>query len=122
MSTFAQLDIEFDKGIATIVLNRPPANAIDRAMYMDIAELFSKPDRIGPELKASDLINRGGANVYPAEIERALREESGVHGCVVAGRADAPLGQPVAVYVQPSAGVNGKELIERLQRRCCVAT
>jgi hypothetical protein len=49
-------------------------------------------------------------------------EESGVHGCVVAGRADAPLGQPVAVYVQPSAGVNGKELIERLQRRCCVAT
>jgi enoyl-CoA hydratase/carnithine racemase len=30
MSTFAHLDIEFDQGIATIVLNRPPANAAGR--------------------------------------------------------------------------------------------
>jgi enoyl-CoA hydratase len=59
MSTFAHLDIEFDQGIATIVLNRPPANAIDRALYMDIAELFSKPDRIGPGLKAIVLTGRG---------------------------------------------------------------
>jgi hypothetical protein len=30
MSIFAHLDIEFDQGIATIVLNRPPANAAGR--------------------------------------------------------------------------------------------
>jgi acyl-CoA synthetase (AMP-forming)/AMP-acid ligase II len=49
-----------------------------------------------PGLKASDSINRGSANVYPAEMERVLREESGVHDCAVAGRADAPLGHTVA--------------------------
>jgi enoyl-CoA hydratase/carnithine racemase len=37
------IDIEFDHGIATIALDRPPANAIDRSMDMGIAELFSKP-------------------------------------------------------------------------------
>jgi acyl-CoA synthetase (AMP-forming)/AMP-acid ligase II len=68
--------------------------------------------------RRSDLINRGGANVYPAEIERVLREESGVHDCAVAGRPDARLGQTIAAYIQPSAGVNGQDLIERLQQRC----
>src|SRR5882762_8474570 len=59
MRTFEYLDIEFDHGIAKIALDRPPANAIDRSMYMGIAELFSKPDRIGAELKAIVLTGRG---------------------------------------------------------------
>jgi acyl-coenzyme A synthetase/AMP-(fatty) acid ligase len=41
-----------------------------------------------------------------------------VHECAVTGRADARLGQTVAAYIQPSAGVNGQDLIERLQQRC----
>jgi acyl-CoA synthetase (AMP-forming)/AMP-acid ligase II len=68
--------------------------------------------------RRSDLINRGGANIYPAEIERVLREEPGVHDCAVAGRPDARLGQTVAAFIQPSVGVNGHDLIERLQQRC----
>jgi long-chain acyl-CoA synthetase len=68
--------------------------------------------------RRSDLINRGGANVYPAEIERVLRGEPGVQDCAVAGRPDARLGQTIAAYIQPSAGVNGQDLIERLQQRC----
>lgn len=34
-------------GVATVLLNRPPANAVDRDMYMEIADLFSAPDRMG---------------------------------------------------------------------------
>jgi long-chain acyl-CoA synthetase len=68
--------------------------------------------------RRSDLINRGGANIYPAEIERVLRQEPGVYDCAVTGRPDPRLGQTVAAYIQPSAGVNDEDLIERLQQRC----
>jgi len=59
MSITNNFDIEFDQGIATITLNRPPANAVDREMYIDIADLFSKPDQIGTGLKAIILTGRG---------------------------------------------------------------
>lgn len=36
-----------DDGVATVLLNRPPANAVDRDMYIEIAELFSNPDVMG---------------------------------------------------------------------------
>lgn len=68
--------------------------------------------------RRNDLINRGGANIYPAEIERVLRAEPGLHDCAVAGRPDERLGQSVAAYVQPSAGVDADELVRRLQQRC----
>jgi long-chain acyl-CoA synthetase len=68
--------------------------------------------------RRSDLINRGGSNIYPAEIERVLRQEPGVRDCAVTGRPDARLGQTVAAYIQPSAGVHGEELIDRLRQRC----
>lgn len=59
MGTFDQLEIQIDEGIATIRMNRPPANAVDRAMYIQIAELFSKPDQITAKLKAIVLTGRG---------------------------------------------------------------
>jgi long-chain acyl-CoA synthetase len=69
-------------------------------------------DRLG------DVINRGGAKVYPAEVERVLMMEPGVHDCAVTARPDRRLGHTVAAYIQPSSGVNGPELIQRLQHRC----
>jgi long-chain acyl-CoA synthetase len=36
----------------------------------------------------------------------------------VTGRPDARLGQTVAAYIQPVAGVDGQELMQRLQQRC----
>jgi enoyl-CoA hydratase/carnithine racemase len=59
MGTFDQLEIQIDEGIATIRMNRPSANAVDRAMYIQIAELFSKPDQITAKLKSIVLTGRG---------------------------------------------------------------
>ena len=59
METFDRLEIEIDAGIATVRLNRPPVNAIDRDLYIQIARLFSQPDRVAPGLKAIVLTGRG---------------------------------------------------------------
>jgi long-chain acyl-CoA synthetase len=50
------------------------------------------------------LILRGGANVYPAEIERVLLEAPGVRGVAVVGVPDGRLGQRVAVAIEASEG------------------
>ena len=49
--------------------------------------------------RRSDLILRGGENVYPAEIEAVLDEHPGVVECAVFGVDDADLGQAVAAIV-----------------------
>ena len=50
------------------------------------------------------LILRGGANVYPAEIERVLLEIPGVSGAAVLGVPDERLGQRVAAAVEADEG------------------
>ncbi|MDT4914029.1 MAG: steroid-24-oyl-CoA synthetase [Pseudonocardiales bacterium] len=49
--------------------------------------------------RRSDLILRGGENVYPAEVEAVLDEHPGVRECAVFGVDDADLGQAVAAVV-----------------------
>ena len=53
------------------------------------------------------MILRGGANVYPAEVERVLLEVEGVVGAAVVGIPDDRLGQRVgaAVELAPNAAV-----------------
>ncbi|MBE7452361.1 MAG: hypothetical protein HS111_26805 [Kofleriaceae bacterium] len=46
-----------------------------------------------------DTIISGGANVYPAEVERVLAEHPAVAGAVVFGTADADWGQVVTALV-----------------------
>jgi acyl-CoA synthetase (AMP-forming)/AMP-acid ligase II len=46
------------------------------------------------------VIIRGGANVYPAEVERVILDVPGVAGCAVFGVADQRLGQRVAAAVE----------------------
>jgi acyl-CoA synthetase (AMP-forming)/AMP-acid ligase II len=47
-----------------------------------------------------DLIVRGGANVYPAEVERILADHPAVAACAVLGITDERLGQRVGAVVQ----------------------
>ena len=50
------------------------------------------------------MIIRGGANVYPAEVERVLLEAPGVAACAVIGVADERLGERVVAVVELSPG------------------
>ena len=54
--------------------------------------------------RRSALILRGGANVYPAEVERVLLHVPGVKGATVVGVADDRLGHRVAAAVELDPG------------------
>lgn len=58
------------------------------------------------------LIIRGGANVYPAEVERVLTSHDAVAGAAVFGVPDERLGERVAALIQlrPAADVTVKAL------------
>nr|WP_087575597.1 enoyl-CoA hydratase-related protein [Sphingomonas sp. CDS-1] len=60
MSSFKYLNISYSgDGVADVRLARPPANGVDRDMYIEIARLFSEPDQIGPGLQAIVLSGEG---------------------------------------------------------------
>jgi acyl-CoA synthetase (AMP-forming)/AMP-acid ligase II len=54
--------------------------------------------------RRSLLIIRGGANVYPAEVERVLQDAPGVAACAVLGVPDERLGERVVAVVEPLPG------------------
>jgi long-chain acyl-CoA synthetase len=62
--------------------------------------------------RKGDLIVRGGANVYPAEVERVLYDEPRVVACAVVGVPDERLGERVvaAVVAAPGARITDDEL------------
>ncbi len=64
--------------------------------------------------RRSDLILRGGENVYPTEIEQTLDEHPAVQECAVVGSPHPDLGQEVSavVVVTPGATVTEEELRE----------
>jgi acyl-CoA synthetase (AMP-forming)/AMP-acid ligase II len=53
--------------------------------------------------RSKEMIIRGGFNVYPAEIERAIAEFAGVAQCAVVGRS-VPGDEEVVAYLEPVAG------------------
>jgi acyl-CoA synthetase (AMP-forming)/AMP-acid ligase II len=54
--------------------------------------------------RKNDLIIRGGANVYPAEVERVIHDVDGVAACAVIGVPDERLGEIVVAFVEPMPG------------------
>jgi acyl-CoA synthetase (AMP-forming)/AMP-acid ligase II len=65
--------------------------------------------------RRSLVILRGGANVYPAEVERVLDAVDGVAASAVTGIPDERLGERVvaAVELDPGSMLTGEELVER---------
>ncbi len=59
--------------------------------------------------RAKDMILRAGVNVYPAEVERVLREHAAVADVGVVGEPSASHGEQVVAFValQSAAGIEG---------------
>jgi long-chain acyl-CoA synthetase len=71
--------------------------------------------------RQNDLIIRGGANVYPAEVERVLATHPAVAGVAVLGVTDERLGQRVAAVVELSENGSAADkvaLVAQLQAHC----
>jgi len=67
--------------------------------------------------RKTDMILRGGANVYPAEVEAAIDFHPNVRSSVVIGVPDDDLGQRVHALVDAPAGVTEEVLRAHLAER-----
>jgi malonyl-CoA/methylmalonyl-CoA synthetase len=65
--------------------------------------------------RAKELIITGGYNVYPAEVEDALRGHAGVADAAVVGVPSAKWGEVVAAFVVPAGAVDDDTLVAELQ-------
>jgi long-chain acyl-CoA synthetase len=101
--------------------DRPEATAEalrdDTLRTGDLGYLTADGDLVITDRKG-DLIVRGGANVYPAEVERVLHEDPRVAACVVVGVPDERLGERVAAAVvrEGAAPLSADDLRERCAR------
>jgi acyl-CoA synthetase (AMP-forming)/AMP-acid ligase II len=67
--------------------------------------------------RRSLLIIRGGANVYPAEVERVLLDAPGVGACAVLGVPDERLGERVVAAVELAEGVGSLD-VDAVRAHC----
>jgi len=98
-------------------------NAFDEDRWLHTGDLGVRDDqgRIRLSSRRSDLIIRGGENVYPAEIEAVLSDCPEVAECVVKGIDHPDLGQEVAAVVVPAEGTDREGLEDRLREHAAAA-
>lgn len=86
----------------------------DRWLHTGDIGVLDEQGRLRLSTRRSDLILRGGENVYPTEIEQVLGEHPAVEECVVLGVAHPDLGQEVGAVVvaRGGASVAERELAE----------
>ena len=70
--------------------------------------------------RLDDMIISGGVNVYPQEVENALREAPGVWDCAVVGEDDERFGERPVAFVVPERGVDTSDpaFMAALQAHC----
>ena len=72
------------------------------------------------EGRRNDVILRGGANVYPAEIERVLIANDAVADAAVIGREDDRLGERVVAVIQLGRGDIEQDAVRELLQASCL--
>jgi acyl-CoA synthetase (AMP-forming)/AMP-acid ligase II len=82
----------------------------DRWLHTGDLGTLDEQGRVRLSSRRSDLIIRGGENVYPAEVEAVLAEHPSVRECVVLGVPHADLGQEVSAVVVVHEDVDVAEL------------
>lgn len=99
------------------------AAAIDEERWLHTGDIGTLDERGRVRLAArrSDLIIRGGENVYPAEVEAVLFEHPAVLECVVLGAPHDDLGQEVAAVVVVGAGADHAQLEQELRAHAAEA-
>jgi acyl-CoA synthetase (AMP-forming)/AMP-acid ligase II len=86
---------------------RPEASAEalrDGGLHTGDLGVVDPDGRLVVKDRKGDLIIRGGANVYPAEVERVIDADDRVAACAVVGWPDERLGERVVAFVQPADG------------------
>ncbi len=89
--------------------NRPEATAaalVDGELRTGDVGLLDEDGYLHLKDRLSLVIIRGGANVYPAEVERVISEFPGVAAGAVVGLPDERLGERVGALVEPRSGVD----------------
>ncbi|HEY6631847.1 MAG TPA: acid--CoA ligase, partial [Rhizobiaceae bacterium] len=62
--------------------------------------------------RLADMILRGGANIYPAEVEAAVTEHPAVRSCVVVGLPDPEFGQRVHAILELDEATNAQAVAD----------
>ena len=73
-----------------------------------------------PGRRRDDLVITGGVNVYPAEVEAALAEVSGVREVAVFGLPDERWGQRVVAAVVTTAGAGDEDVVAAMGAHAAV--
>jgi long-chain acyl-CoA synthetase len=98
-------------------LGKPEATAEtirDGVLYTGDIGYLDQHGRLFVRDRRNALILRGGANIYPAEVERVILEVAGVRGAAVVGVPDERLGERVAAAVEVDEGcILGTEALAR---------
>jgi bile acid-coenzyme A ligase len=61
--------------------------------------------------RLADMIVRGGANIYPAEVEAAVTAHPDVRSCIVVGLPDPEFGQRVHAIVELDSGADTQAIV-----------
>jgi len=112
------------KGVYTPMLgywNKPAATAEalrDGVYHTGDLGFLARDGNLFIRGRRNELILRGGANVYPAEVERILELDPRVAGSAVLGIPDQRLGERVvaAVELAPGEQVTAAELLDGCRR------
>jgi len=67
--------------------------------------------------KKNVIVNREGMNIYPDDLEAALRQQPEVRDCVVAGQEEGGNAEPVAVLLLHDAAANPAAIVERANQQ-----
>lgn len=67
--------------------------------------------------RSTDVIIRGGVNVYPSEVEEVLGQHPGVSESAVVGAPDAVLGEEIAAFVVLKGTASVQELLAHCRNR-----